>query len=92
MIRILCGIIGSLLSIVGIVVMILPLPLSLILGIAIFAIGLMFLIPSTPAAASLVRGARRKVRIFDRAMSAATNRMPYTYRRVLRETEVNPDW
>jgi hypothetical protein len=68
--------------------MLTPIPFGLIL----FIIGLLFLIPSTPSAAKYVRLMRRKVRIFDRAMSAVTNRMPYPYRRVLRETEITPEW
>ncbi len=88
MMRLVCRIIGSALCFFGILGMLTPIPFGLIL----FIIGLLFLIPSTPSAANAVRWARRKVRIFDRVMSAATNRMPYPYRRVLRETEINPDW
>jgi len=88
MMRILCRIIGLVLCLFGLIGMLTPIPL----GILPFIVGLMFLIPTTPSAARAVRGARRKIRIFDRLMSAATNRMPYPYRRVLRETEVKPDW
>lgn len=88
MMRILCRIIGVILCLFGIIGMLTPIPL----GILPFVIGLIFLIPTTPSAARAVRWARRKIRIFDRLMSAVTNRMPYPYRRVLRETEVKPDW
>lgn len=88
MTRILCRIIGSAFCFIGLIGMLTPIPFGLIF----FIIGLLFLIPSTPSAAKAVRWARRKVRVFDRVMSAATNRMPYPYRRVLRETEVRPDW
>lgn len=88
MTRLLCRIIGSALCFFGLIGMLTPIPFGLIL----FIIGMMFLIPSTPSAASAVRWARRKIRLFDRVMSAATNRMPYPYRRVLRETEIKPDW
>lgn len=86
--RIICRIIGSALCFFGILGMLTPIPFGLIL----FVIGLLLLIPSTPAAVGPVRWMRRKVRIFDRTMSAVTNRMPYPYRRVLRETEITPDW
>lgn len=88
MTRFICRIIGGALCFFGILGMLTPIPFGLIL----FIIGLLFLIPSTPSAANAVRWARRKVRVFDRVMSAATNRMPYPYRRVLRETEIRPDW
>lgn len=88
MMRILCRIIGLVLCLFGIIGMLTPIPL----GIIPFILGLLFLVPTTPSAARAVRWARRKIRIFDRVMSAATNRLPYPYRRVLRETEVNPDW
>lgn len=88
MMRLVCRIIGGALCFFGILGMLTPIPFGLIL----FIIGLLFLIPSTPSAANAVRWARRRVRVFDRVMSAATNRMPYPYRRVLRETEINPDW
>lgn len=89
MVRIICSIIGTVLCLIGIVGMLTPIPLGLI----IFIIGLMFLIPSSPAAAGYVRFARRKIGLFDRAMSAITNKMPVPYRRVLRRTEVNGyDW
>lgn len=88
MMRILCRIIGSALCFFGILGMLTPIPFGLIL----FIIGLLFLVPSTPSAANAVRWARRRIRVFDRVMSAATNRMPYPYRRVLRETEITADW
>ncbi|MBO6506015.1 MAG: hypothetical protein JJ850_03035 [Kordiimonadaceae bacterium] len=88
MMRLICRIIGGALCFFGILGMLTPIPFGLIL----FIIGLLFLIPSTPSAANAVRWARRKIRVFDRVMSAATNRMPYPYRRVLRETEIRPDW
>lgn len=88
MTRLICRIIGGALCFFGILGMLTPIPFGLIL----FIIGLLFLIPSTPSAATPVRWARRKIGFFDRLMSAATNRMPYPYRRVLRETEIKPDW
>lgn len=88
MTRLICRIVGSALCFFGILGMLTPIPFGLIL----FIIGLLFLIPSTPSAANAVRWARRKIRLFDQVMSAATNRMPYPYRRVLRETEIHPDW
>ncbi|MCK0068847.1 hypothetical protein [Kordiimonas laminariae] len=89
MMRIICRIIGGALCFFGVIGMLTPIPFGLIL----FVIGLMFLIPSTPSAARGVRWARTKVGIFDRAMTAITNRAPMPYRRVLRQTEINSyDW
>lgn len=88
MMRILCQVIGSALCFIGVIGMLTPIPFGLIF----FIIGLLFLLPTTPSAVIAVRWARRKVRAFDRAMSTITNRMPYPYRRILRETEVTPDW
>lgn len=88
MMRALCQILGASLCLLGIVAMILPIPF----GIIIFVIGLMFLIPTTPSAAKAVRWARRRLRVFDRLMSAVTVRLPYPYRRILRETEIRQDW
>ncbi|WP_262695839.1 hypothetical protein [Kordiimonas aquimaris] len=88
MMRILCRVIGSALCFIGLIGMLTPIPFGLIF----FVIGLLFLIPTTPSAVTAVQWARRKVRLFDRTMSAVTNRMPYPYRRVLRKTEVTPDW
>lgn len=88
MMRALCQILGVSLCLFGIVAMILPIPF----GIIIFVIGLMFLIPTTPSAAKAVRRVRTRLRFFDRLMTAVTVRLPYPYRRILRETEVHQDW
>lgn len=85
MAKYLCRIIGSALCFFGIIGMLTPIPFGLIL----FIIGLMFLIPSTPAAAGLVRKARKNIGIFDRAMAFATEKSPHPYRRILRTTEVD---
>lgn len=88
MMRLVCQFIGIILCLFGVIGMLSPIPF----GIVFFVIGLMFLIPSTPSAAKTVRWFRRRIRVFDRLMSATTNKLPYPYRRVLRETEVKPDW
>jgi len=89
MMRIICSTIGIFLCLIGIVGMLTPIPF----GIFIFVLGLLFLIPSTPAAAKYIRWARRKISIFDRVMTAITNKMPLPYRRVLRRTEIDAfDW
>lgn len=85
MMRILCRTIGTFFCLIGIVGMLTPIPLGLIF----FIIGLMFLIPSTPSAATAVRWARRKSDIFDRSMDAVTVRLPVPYRRALRQTEID---
>lgn len=84
MVKILCRIVGTALCFFGVIGMLTPIPF----GIIFFVIGLMFLIPSTPSAANWVRKARRKIALFDKAMSAITNKAPYPYRRILRETEI----
>ncbi len=89
MIRILCRIIGGAFCFFGVLGMLTPIPLGLIF----FIIGLMFLIPSTPSSARVVRAARRKIGLFDRAMSGITNRLPLPYKRILRQTELDAlDW
>lgn len=88
MMRILCRIIGGALCFIGVIGMLTPIPFGLIL----FVIGLLFLIPTTPSAVKAVQWARRKIGLFDRTMSAITNRMPYPYRRMLRETEITPEF
>lgn len=87
--RMICRVIGTALVLMGTLAMLTPIPFGLIL----FLIGLMFLIPSTPAAARPVRWMRARVRPFDTALSAMTVRLPVPYRRVLRQTEVGaPDY
>lgn len=83
--KIMCQLLGSALCLLGVAGMLTPIPFGLIF----FIIGLLFLIPTTPSAARAVRWGRRKIRLFDKAMSAATNRAPYPFRRVLRETEID---
>jgi len=89
MMRIFSRIIGGALCFFGVIGMLTPIPFGLIL----FIIGLMFLIPTTPSAARVVRGARKRISLFDRAMYAATRRAPTPFRRVLRMTETEAyDW
>ena len=83
--RWLARLIGMTLTGFGILGMLTPIPFGLIF----FVIGLLFLIPSTPAAAGAVRWARGKIGLFDRAMHAATDRMPHPYRRILKQTEID---
>jgi len=93
MIRILCRIIGGIFSVIGVLVLILPIPLGLIIGMVFLLIGLMFLIPSTPSTAKFVRSARMKASWFDRAMTSMTRRLPAPYRRILSKTEIGAfDW
>lgn len=82
--KLLARTIGGGLVFIGLIGMLTPIPF----GIFFFIAGLMFLIPTTPAVTNMVRKARRRVRPFDRMMSYATNRAPYPYRRILRETEI----
>lgn len=89
MMRILCRIVGGAFCFIGVIGMLTPIPF----GIIFFVIGLMFLIPTTPSAAKAVRAVRKRIGIFDRAMTAITRRMPAPYRRVLRKTEIEAyDW
>lgn len=85
MIRILCQIIGGAFCFIGVIGMLTPIPF----GIIFLVIGLMFLIPTTPSAARVVRGARRRFSPFDRAMTAVTRRAPTPFRRVLKMTELS---
>lgn len=87
--RILCQIIGGAFCFFGILGVLTPIPFGLIF----FAIGLLFLIPTTPWVTRSVRRARGRFASFDRAMDAMTRRAPAPYRRVLRRTEIgNFDW
>jgi len=76
--------VGALLIGLGFLGMLTPIPF----GLFCFIAGLLFLIPTVPAAARPVRFARRKLTAFDRVMHAATKRLPVPYRRILRETEI----
>ncbi|WP_417451382.1 hypothetical protein [Kordiimonas sp.] len=89
MIRILCRLVGSAFCFIGIIGMLTPIPFGLIF----FVIGLLFLIPTTPSVARLVRSARGRSGLFDRVMHTATRAAPAPYRRVLRRTEIDSfDW
>ena len=89
MVRLLCRLTGSFFCFFGILGMLTPIPF----GLVFFVVGLLFLIPSTPSVARMVRGARARIGLFDRAMHAATRAAPAPYRRVLRQTEVGGyDW
>jgi hypothetical protein len=93
MLRILCQIIGGAFSLVGLMGLVLPIPFGLIIGMAFLVIGLLFLIPTTPMVTRWVRKARMKANWFDRGMSNMTNRLPATYRRIFKQTEIDAfDW
>jgi len=85
MIRILCRTIGIIFVILGIIFGIAPIPIGWILML----IGLMFLIPTTPSVARMIKNLRRRSVTVDRAFAGLTRRAPTPYRRVLKETEVN---
>lgn len=85
MIRIICRMIGIFFILLGIILGIAPIPV----GWLMMLIGLMFLIPTTPSVARMIRGARRRSRVFDSAFAGLTRRAPMPYKRVLRETEVD---
>ncbi len=76
-------IIGGLLAAFGVLGMLTPIPF----GIVFFIVGLMFLVPTTPGAAALVKKARAKIGLFDRSMMAISRRLPLPYRRILKMTE-----
>ena len=77
-------ILGAVLTAFGVLGMLTPIPFGLIF----FIIGLMFLIPSTPGAATLVQKARARVGMLDRSLYAISRRLPLPYRRILAMTEV----
>ena len=85
MIRILCQILGIFFCFIGLIGLLTPIPF----GIIFMTIGLLFLIPTTPAVVRLVKSARSRSRHVDSVMSAATRRAPMPYRRILRQTEID---
>ncbi len=89
MMRILCQIIGSVFAIFGMAGLVLPVPFGLIIGMALLVVGLLFLIPTTPMVTRWVRRARTKAAWFDRGMSNMTDRLPATYRRIFKQTEID---
>ena len=85
LIKIILRTIGLVFLAVGIIGVLTPIPF----GLVFILISLLFLIPTTPAAASLVRIMRRRSARFDQMMVGASNRMPFPFRRILRQTEVS---
>lgn len=83
--KILAQLIGSSLMIIGVFGMLTPIPF----GLFFFIAGLMFLVPTTPWVTSGVKGARARIGLFDRVLYAASDRLPYPMRRILRQTETD---
>ena len=84
MVRVICQIIGIIFMLFGLVGMLTPIPF----GIIFFAIGLMFLLPTSPWLVRFIQKLRRKYRRVDNVFHSMTRRAPTPYKRVLRETEV----
>lgn len=82
MIRILSQVAGVLLCIIGAILALTPIPVGLIL----FMLGLIILLPTTPSAVKFIRWLRFKVPLFDRFMTSATEKAPEAYRRYLKKT------
>ena len=85
MLRILCQLIGFIFLLFGFVGMLTPIPF----GIVFFAIGLIFLLPTSPWLVRFIQKLRRKYRRVDGVFHSMTRRAPQPYKRVLRETEVH---
>lgn len=84
MLRFILRVIGFLFLLIGIIGVLAPIPFGLI-----FLILSMFcLIPTTPGTAKIVKKLRRKSTRIDRTMTNVTAKLPYPYRRILRETEI----
>ena len=84
MVRWAARLIGGFFAFIGVIGMLTPIPF----GIIFFVLGLLFLIPTTPGVAEAVQRMRGRISLFDRAMQVVTDRAPYPYRRILRETEI----
>lgn len=86
MLRLLLGATGLVFVLVGLVLWPLPIPFGLLLVL----VGLMMLIPVSPATADAVKALRRRAPALDRWLKQLARRLPAPYRRILRKTEPEP--
>ncbi len=83
MTRFLCRILGFFFLLIGFIGVLTPIPF----GLVFIFIAMLFLIPTTPSFANMVRRTRTKSRMVNKAFDSMTRRAPSPYKRVLRETE-----
>ena len=83
--RLIARALGILCLVIGVLGILTPIPF----GIVFFTLACLFLIPTSPTAVRLIRGARRRSRRFDAAMSTVARKVPSPYRRILRETDLD---
>jgi uncharacterized membrane protein YbaN (DUF454 family) len=81
-------IIGFFLLAFGIIGVLSPIPF----GLFFILLSMLFLVPTTPSFTRLVQRFRKKFPSVDKRMTSMTGKVPYPYRRVLRETEVERDF
>lgn len=88
MIKFVLRVIGFLLLAIGIIGVLSPIPF----GLLFIMLSMLFLVPTTPSFTRLVKRMRRKYPTMDKSMTSMTGKVPYPYRRVLRETEVDKEY
>jgi hypothetical protein len=84
MMRLALMVVGWLFLVLGIIGALTPIPF----GLVFLALAMLLLIPTTPAAAPIVRRLRMRSSRFDRLMTAVIRRTPAPYRRILRRTDI----
>ncbi len=86
MARLLVQLMGAFFLIIGIILLILPIPF----GVFFTLLGLLLLIPSSPWISAKIRDIRGRYAKVDSMFAKVTSRLPLPYRRILRSTE--PDY
>jgi len=82
--KIVLRIIGLALLAIGVVGILTPIPF----GFVFIILALICLIPTTPAAVTLIKFLRRRSNRLDRAIDGVSYRLPFPFRRILRRTEI----
>ncbi|MEE8370982.1 MAG: hypothetical protein V3R73_02465 [Sphingomonadales bacterium] len=85
LLKIIIRAVGVVLLAIGIVGILTPIPF----GLVFIVLALLLLIPTTPAVANLLKVLRRRSARFDLMMIKVSARLPFPYRRILRQTEVS---
>lgn len=76
-------VLGLVFFIIGVVGILTPIPF----GIIFLSLSIVFLVPTVPAFARLVRSMRSRSTLLNRGLGGITRRAPMPYRRILRQTE-----
>ena len=84
LLKIILRIIGLLFLAIGVIGILTPIPF----GLVFIIVALIFLIPTTPVAVTLIKILRRRSARFDRALRSVSYRLPFPFRRILRRTDV----